>query len=107
MGQDQSKPLPQGLQLTELDPSFRENPHAVLSQLRSASPVMRDDFFGAFFLTRYDDIRAVLTDRTLLRDAEKAEEAAVLARRLQQPPPGAESDGGRTVILFLDDPDHA
>jgi cytochrome P450 len=99
-------PLPNGLQLTELDPAFREDPHAVLSRLRGEAPVMRDNFFGAFFLTRYDDIRGVLTDRALLRDGMKAEEAAVLARRLQEPLPGQPHEG-TSVILFLDDPDHS
>src|SRR6185295_18273113 len=99
-------PLPMGLQLTELDPAFREDPHAVLSRLRAEAPVMRDTMLAMFFLTRYDDIRGVLTDRTLLKDGNKAEEAAVFARRLQAPPPGLESEGSPAVILFLDDPDH-
>ncbi len=99
-------PLPVGLQLTELDPAFREDPHAALNRLRDEAPVMRDNLFGAFFLTRYEDIRGVLTDRALLKDGNKAEEAAVFARRLQQPPPGLESEGPPSVILFLDDPDH-
>lgn len=102
-------PIPTGLQLTELDPAFREDPHAVLSRLRGEAPVHRDPMFGAFFLTRYDDIRGVLTDRALGRDGRKAEEAAIFAHRLQQPTPGLEEDGevGPRVILFLDDPDHS
>jgi cytochrome P450 len=98
--------LPVGLQLTELDPAFREDPHATLTRLRTESPVNRDPFFGAFFLTRYEDVRGVLTDRTMLRDGKKAEEAAVLARRLQEPVPGL-PDESSSIILFLDNPDHA
>jgi cytochrome P450 len=100
-------PLPTGLQLTELDSNFRADPHAVLSRLRDEAPVMRDNLFGAFFLTRYDDIRGVLTDRTLLRDGSKAEAAATFTHRLRQPLPGMPDEGPTSVILFLDDPDHA
>src|SRR5262245_7361399 len=106
MSHEAKPPLPSGLQLTELNPAFREDPHATLSSLREAEPVRRDPVFVAFYLTRYDDIRGVLTDRTLLKDGNKAEEAAVFARRLQAPPPGLESEGSPAVILFLDDPDH-
>jgi cytochrome P450 len=99
-------PLPTGLQLTELDSNFRADPHAVLSRLRDEAPVMRDNLFGAFFLTRYDDIRGVLTDRALLRDGAKAEAAATFTHRLRQPLPGLEEERTPRVILFLDDPDH-
>jgi cytochrome P450 len=107
MPQETRPPLPSGFQLTELDPAFRADPHAALSRLRAEAPVHRDPLFGAFYLTRYEDIRAVLTDRALLRDGNKAEEAAVFARRLQEPPPGLDSDGRQNSILFLDNPDHA
>lgn len=109
MAQDQSSraPLPSGLQLTELDSNFRADPHAVLSRLRDEAPVMRDSLFGAFFLTRYDDIRSVLTDRALLRDGTKAEPDATFTHRLRATLPGLEEEGRTAVILFLDDPDHA
>ena len=80
--------LPQGLQLTELDPAFRVDPHAPLNRLRDEAPVHWDPVFGGYFLTRYNDVRAVLTDRALLRDADKAEDAAHFAKMLQAPPPG-------------------
>lgn len=102
-----SQPLPTGLQLTELDSTFRADPHAVLGRLRAEAPVMRDNLFGAFFLTRYDDIRGVLTDRTMLRDGTKAEPEATFTHRLRQPLPGMPDEGPTSVILFLDDPDHA
>jgi cytochrome P450 len=100
-------PLPTGLQLTELDSNFRADPHAVLSRLRDEAPVMRDNLFGAFFLTRYEDIRSVLTDRTMLRDGTKAEPEATFTHRLRQTVPGLEENERTSVILFLDDPDHA
>jgi cytochrome P450 len=98
--------LPTGLQLTELDPAFRTDPHASLNRLRAEAPVHWDSIFGGYFMTRYNDVRAVLTDRALLRDADKAEDGATLAKLLQAPPPGLSSDNSSRVILFMDDPDH-
>src|SRR5262245_51373355 len=46
---DETQTLPSGLQLTELDPSFREDPHTPLARLREEEPVRRDVLFGAFF----------------------------------------------------------
>src|SRR5579863_7751525 len=102
-------PLPNILQLTPLDPTYRDDPHAVLAPLRMRCPVHRDDMAGAFILTRYDDVRPLVSDRTLWRDPIRAEPAANLARRF-----GAAEDiptdlprGETTSILMLDDPDHA
>jgi cytochrome P450 len=92
------------LSLTPLNPAFRDNPHAILDGLRLNQPVMRDDSVGTFFLTRHEDVRAVLTDLTLGRDPINAEPAAILARRLVD----QEGDGERRIsILHMDDPDHA
>jgi cytochrome P450 len=93
------------LSLTPLNPAFRDNPHAILDALRANQPVMRDNSVGTFFLTRHEDVRAVLTDLTLGRDPINAEPAAVLARRLVDQDAG---DGERRMsILHMDDPDHA
>jgi cytochrome P450 len=95
---------PSILQLTALNPTFRDDPHAMLDDLRAAHPVLRDPMAGAFFLTRHEDVRGVVTDLTLWRDPHKAEEAAVLARRAidAQGPDGER----RMSILTMDDPDH-
>jgi cytochrome P450 len=74
--------------------------------LRAEAPMHWDAVFGGYFMTRYNDVRAVLTDRALGRDAEKAEEGAHFAKMLQAPPPGLTSDNSSRVILFMDDPDH-
>jgi cytochrome P450 len=95
---------PSILQLTALNPAFRDDPHAMLDDLRADHPVLRDPMAGAFFLTRHEDVRGVVTDLTLWRDPHQAEEAAVLARR------GLETEGPdgerRMSILTMDDPDH-
>ncbi len=95
---------PSVLQLTALNPAFRDDPHAMLDDLRAEHPVLRDPMAGAFFLTRHEDVRGILTDLTLWRDPHKAEEAAVLARRAID---AVGADGGRRMsILTMDDPDH-
>ncbi|MEO7026667.1 MAG: cytochrome P450 [Caulobacteraceae bacterium] len=99
-------PAPRVLELTALNPAFRDNPHAALDALRAEHPVMRDEAAGVFFLTRHEDVRGVLTDLTLWRDPAKAEPAAVLTRRILEQSE-ARDDGPNVSILLIDDPDHA
>jgi cytochrome P450 len=95
---------PSILQLTALNPTFREDPHAMLDDLRAEHPVLRDPMAGALFLTRHEDVRGIVTDLTLWRDPHQAEEAAMLARRgLETAGPDGER---RMSILTMDDPDH-
>jgi cytochrome P450 len=98
---------PHVLELTPLNPAFRDDPHVLLDKLRAEHPVMRDETAGVFFLTRHEDVRGVLTDLTLWRDPVKAEAAAVLTRRIvEQTVEGLDSPGGQSSILLMDDPDH-
>jgi hypothetical protein len=99
---------PHILELTPLNPQFRENPHALLDRLRCEHPVMRDESAGAFFLTRHEDVRGILTDLTLWRDPMRAEPAAVLTRRSLEERTAAFDNADRPQsILLMDDPDHA
>jgi len=101
--------LPNVFDLTPLNPSFNENPHRLLDRLRSECPVRRDVQAGTFMLTRYVDVRGMLSDTSLWRDPDKAESAAVLQKRIREDRiEGLEaSEEGRMGILLLDDPDHA
>jgi len=101
--------LPSVFELTPLNPNFNQNPHALLDRLRTECPVHRDEAAGTFVLTRYADVRGTLSDTTMWRDPSRAEEAAVLPRRLlEPPPPGLEiHEGSDSTILLSDDPDHA
>ena len=101
------KPLPTIFQLTPLDPTYRADPHQVLDELRARCPVHRDEVSAAFVLTRYNDIRPLVSDRSLWRDPLNAEEAAVLSRRFADAVPEGAPRGETTSILMLDDPDHA
>jgi len=99
---------PRVLELTPLNPKFRDDPYAMLADLRANHPVMRDDMAGVFFLTRYEDVRAILTDLTLWRDPSRAEPAAVLTKRiLEQDVEGMPRQDGPGSILLMDNPDHA
>jgi len=101
--------LPTVFDLTPLNPTFNENPHALLDRLRSECPVSRDETAGLFLLTRYADVRGVLSDTSMWRGPDRAEEAAVLTRAiLNQNLPGrtVPSDEDGAGILLMDEPDH-
>jgi cytochrome P450 len=100
--------FPSGLQLTQMDPEFRDNPHPRLDLLREKCPVMRDPMFGVFRVMRYDDARGVLTDRTMWRTEKYAEpEAMILHARVRNEPAELQQDGGIRNVIFMDNPDHA
>ena len=104
------KPLPNIIDLTPLNPDFNANPHALLDHLRSECPVHRDEQAGTFILTRYEDVRGVVSDRTMWRHPSRAEEASAFQRVLIQRLADFEdvpADERDSSILFLDDPDHA
>lgn len=101
-----AEPLPSILQLTPLNPDYRAEPHVLLDDLRARCPVYRDPMAGSVFLTRYADVRGLVSDRSLWRDPLRAEDAAVMMKRLIT---ADALDGPRsetTSILQLDDPDH-
>ncbi|WP_304177978.1 cytochrome P450, partial [Phenylobacterium aquaticum] len=100
-------PLPTIIQLTPLDPTYRADPHAVLDDLRARCPVRQDPISGAFVLSRYADVRAVVSDRGLWRDALNAEEGTQARKRVEENYDPSVPRGESTSILTLDDPDHA
>jgi cytochrome P450 len=100
-------PLPSLLQLTPLDPTYRADPHVVLDDLRARCPVHRDDMSGNFVLSRYADVRGVISDLEMLRDPINAEEGAILQRRFLGAVDPSLPRSHVSSILTLDDPDHA
>ncbi|HTQ14167.1 MAG TPA: cytochrome P450 [Rhizomicrobium sp.] len=106
---DPAAPLPKFMDLTPFNPAFNDDPHALLDRLRAESPVHRDTGAGTFILTRYADARGVLSDTTMWRGPERAEEGAVIARAiLGQQAPGLtvpQDELGRGILL-MDEPDH-
>ena len=91
------------LEISAFDPEARENPHPRMRALREEGRVLRDETVKAWLLSHYDDIRTTVNDGTFVRHPSKAEEGSI-TRMLADPD---DPEGGRTSILFMDDPDHA
>lgn len=49
-------------EVTLIDPKIQECPYHAYQRLRDEAPVYQDPLTGMFIITRYDDIRRVLTD---------------------------------------------
>jgi cytochrome P450 len=66
--------LPSGLELSELDKTFRDAPHGALDLLRARAPRYLDPHSGGrrLLLTRHGDVKKALSDRDLTRDARAA-----------------------------------
>ena len=104
------RPLPSVFDLTPLNPAFNDDPHALLDRLRRECPVHRDETAGSFVLTRYADVRGVLTGSGMWRHPSRAEPAAVIQRRIADEKiegVNVPEDEAGASILFLDDPAHA
>ena len=65
-------PLPQGIELTPLNDSFRENPYPILSLIRTYAPVHEDTELKRFIYSRHDDVKAILRDPDMWSDPRKA-----------------------------------
>lgn len=100
-------PLPTMFEMTAMNPVYRADPHAVLDDLRARCPAHRDPASGSLILTRYEDVRGVVNDRSLWRDPMRAEEAAVAQRNFVTNVDPSLPRSSTTSILMLDDPDHA
>src|SRR5262249_14728459 len=84
------------------------NQDRMLALLRRKSPVWRDDASGQFVLTRHDDVRALLADRSLLRDPAKADPESAMGKSLQfKQPEGLIYRTAEDSILTMDDPRHS
>jgi cytochrome P450 len=95
--------LPTGLQLTAIDPVFRERPHEYLDRLRTEDPVHCDAELGRLLLTRFEDARAVVSNRSLSVDPRKAPPGSYLRRILMA---NESIEAFEPSMLSLDDPDH-
>jgi hypothetical protein len=97
--------VPEGIiEVTAFMPEARNDPHTPLKALREFCPVMRDEMAKTWFLTRYDDVRGLVNDRSHVRHPTKAEPGSLPQRLVTEED---QTDTTRTSILFLDDPDHA
>lgn len=102
-----AKSLPSLFELTPLNEAYRADPHQLLDPLRAACPAHPDPASGSVVVTRYEDVRRLVNDRSLWRDPFRAEEGAVLQRGLLANVDPDLPRTSTTSILMLDDPDHA
>ncbi len=88
-------------------PAFKANPYPFYAQLRAEAPVhpiMLPDKQTAWFITRYDDVTALLKDERFVKDKLNA---LTPEQRAKQPwVPGFLKAVDRNM-LELDNPDHA
>jgi cytochrome P450 len=101
-------PLPSLFELTPLNPRFREDPHALLTPLREKCPVHRDTVAGTTLISRYADVRGLISDRTLWRDPMRSDDTNAFKQRIEAERAAMANEGpSGPSILMLDDPDHA
>jgi hypothetical protein len=96
------------LQLTPLNPEFRDHAHALYARLREAHPVYRDEMAGSYIVTRYKLAREILNDRTMLRGPDKADPPGPFTQRLVENFE-ADPETGEVrsySILLMDEPHH-
>jgi cytochrome P450 len=91
--------LPEGIKLTALDEQFRNDPYAVLRQLRQEAPVHEDTELKRFIYTRHDDVRSILRDKEVWSDPRKANPGTFTAQFL-----GSEDE--EPSMLLMDEPGH-
>ncbi len=91
--------LPTGIQLTALDPAFREDPYPILARLREQDPIHRDRELGRIVFTRHDDVFEILRDPRYWTDPRKGLEDSFTRRFLGR-------DGEEPSMLLMDDPEH-
>jgi cytochrome P450 len=99
------KPLPTTFQLMGLDPATRDDPYPLLEDLQSRCPVHKDTLSNQFILTRYDDIKSVVNDRSLWRHPSRARLDSLFRQFANRMDERGPREG--ESILFMDDPDHA
>ena len=101
--------LPNGFELTELNPDFLRDPHAILDLVRREAPrhIHRHAHFpeapAGLYLTRLDDVRAIFADPTYQRDPRSTPQGS-LARAFAPPAMLAPEPHGN--LLYLDGAEH-
>lgn len=105
----EKEPPPPILQLTPLNPEFRDDPHALYRRVREAHPAYRDDMAGSNVITRYKLARELLNDRTMLRGPDKVDPPGPFNQRLMESFDTDPDTGEKRSysILLMDEPHHS
>src|SRR5450432_2670400 len=80
MADDNPASPPTIAELTPYNPQYREDPYSVLADVRGRCPIFHDEMMGSFVLTRYNDIRPLVSDRTLWRDGLRGDREGLRKR---------------------------
>ncbi len=104
-----ARPLPNGFELTELNPEFLRDPHVLLDRLREDAPrhvhahAHFPDAPAGLYLTRLEDVRAIFADASYQRDPRQTPPGS-LARAFAPPAMLAPEPHGN--LLYLDGAQH-
>ena len=105
----QTPPLPNGFELTELNPEFLHDPHPMLDRLRAEAPrhIHAHAHFPeaptGIYLTRLEDVRSIFADATYQRDPRKTPPGS-LARSFA--PPAMLDPAPHGNLLYMDGAEH-
>ena len=92
---------------SELNPAYRDNPHAFLDPQRAERPAEHDGMMPIVLVSAYDAGRDTLLDRTLTRDfSDAAKDNPVIASVFKIGDQVEAEFGPHVSMLTLEDPDH-
>ncbi len=94
-------PIPEGVQLMPMDPTYQADPAAVHRLLQQRAPVHRDLQIGGLVVSSHDGVRSIAYDLDLFVDPRKAREGDPVRIFLND-----SGDDREPSMLFLDDPEH-
>jgi len=97
--------VPTGVQLTPMDPVFRNDPYPVLKRLRNVERIHRDEPLSRWFVTGFDEVREILRHKDLSSNIHTASVDSYMGRVRQNAQSGGMTETYNS-ILFKDDPDH-
>src|SRR3569833_296601 len=97
--------LPTGVQLTPMDPVFRQDPYPVLERLRSAERIHRDVPLGRWFVTGFEETREILRNKDHSSNMRNAAADSYMGRVWRNAQAGGLAEA-TTSILYMDDPEH-
>ncbi len=95
--------IPLGMELLPMNPAYQEDPFALLDRVREADRIVHDPALGRYIVSRFDDVYAVLNDRSMSVDPRKAANNTFDTMFAEMTADGSEREPS---MLFLDPPEH-
>lgn len=103
MTTEETAKIPLGMDLLPMNPAYQEDPVTLLDQVREAGRIVHDEAFGRYIVSRFEDVYAVLNDRSMCVDPRKAGSNTFEARFGEAVAGGEKRE---MSMLFLDPPEH-